>query len=94
MHVDRACDSDGLNHGCVFCWHGDGDARIGISWDWSEIMPGVISIVDPFGIRSNVLLTDDSGAPLPDMAAVIDINTMIYTLGWQERVQAICAVAA
>lgn len=58
-----------------------------ISWEWAEVAPGVVTLVNPLAVFSNVCLVDDQGAPLPPAHARLMLNGAIYGLDWQREVR-------
>jgi hypothetical protein len=59
----------------------------GVAWDWVELQQGVVAMADPFGLVTNLQLTDASGQPLPSMQATLHLNEIVHTLPWQSEVQ-------
>ena len=59
----------------------------GVAWDWVEVQDGVVALADPFGLVTNLQLTDAEGHPLPSMQATIHLNEIVHTLPWQSEVQ-------
>ncbi|MDN3919231.1 hypothetical protein [Roseateles violae] len=57
--------------------------RIGIAWDWAEVREGVVALVDPMRLLSNLQLVDDDGICLDESALVVHLNTALYALDWQ-----------
>jgi len=55
--------------------------------DWVEVQDGVVALADPFGLVTNLQLTDAEGHPLPSMQATIHLNEIVHTLPWQSEVQ-------
>jgi len=63
-----------------------GDGRldhIGIAWDWAEVREGVVTLLDPMRLLSNLQLVSDDGICLDEVARVVHLNTALYTLDWQ-----------
>ena len=59
----------------------------GVAWDWVELQQGVVAMADPFGLVTNLQLTDARGRPLPSMQATLHLNEIVHTLPWQSEVQ-------
>jgi len=59
----------------------------GVAWDWVELQQGVVAMADPFGLVTNLQLTDSLGQPLPSMLATLHLNEIVHTLPWQSEVQ-------
>jgi hypothetical protein len=57
--------------------------HIGIAWDWAEIREGVVTLLDPMRLLSNLQLVSDDGICLDEAARVVHLNTALYTLDWQ-----------
>ena len=57
--------------------------RIGIAWDWTEVREGVVALVDPMRLLSNLELVGDDGVCLDEGATVVHLNTAVYCLDWQ-----------
>lgn len=59
---------------------------IGLAWDWAEVADGVPAMMDPMTILSNVALTDSEGCLLGPSEAILQLNSVIYGLPWQQAV--------
>ena len=64
---------------------GDGDA--GIAWDWVEIGRGVVAMVDPMRVETNVRLLNPEGNVLPATEAALHFNQFVRRLPWQDEVR-------
>lgn len=85
----RAYDSSsGLSSGHVVWGTGEEVGRIGIAWDWEELVDGVVVLSDPMSILTNFDFVDDHGNPISCATQILHLNTTIYALGWQS---VICA---
>ena len=60
--------------------------KIGIAWDWAEVMSSVVALKDPTRVISNVILTDSEGRMLDDNTCMLELNGAIHGLPWQEQV--------
>lgn len=60
---------------------------IGIAWDWGEVCEGVLALSDPMLVVSNLCLLGQDGLCLDDDHRVMNLNTLIHQLPWQEAVQ-------
>ena|ERR1700754_234516 len=71
-------------------WSSDlGDSRVGLAWMWACRMDGLVVMLNPMSVASNLaLLDDDSGEPLPPGRQVCCLNWVIYSLPWQGLVAA------
>jgi hypothetical protein len=68
-------------------WRGlsqDGDA--GLAWDWIEIASGVVAMVDPMSVSTNMRLLNVHGEVLPATEAALHFNQFVRRLPWQEAV--------
>lgn len=59
---------------------------VGLAWDWQEISCGVIAMVDPMRIFSNVNLVNFRGDMLTTLEAALHFNQLVRKLKWQEEV--------
>lgn len=66
-----------------FC--GNGDA--GLAWDWIEIGKGVVAMVDPMRVATNMQLINVDGCPLTAVDAALHINQFVRRLPWQDEVR-------
>lgn len=64
---------------------GDGDA--GLAWDWVEVATGVVAMVDPMSVVTNMQLLSLDGRILPTSEAALHINQFVRRLPWQEEVR-------
>ena len=64
---------------------GDGDA--GLAWDWVEVATGVVAMVDPMSVVTNMQLLSLDGRILPTTEAALHINQFVRRLPWQEEVR-------
>jgi hypothetical protein len=62
--------------------------RVGIAWDWAEVMNSVVALSDPTRVISNLILTDSQGRMLDDNSSMLELNGAIHGLPWQEQVLA------
>lgn len=58
-----------------------------VGFDWCELQAGVLGIVDPFGITSNVYPVNSSGAAIEAGERLRMLLGAVHMLRWQERVQ-------
>lgn len=69
-------------------WRGrsaDGDA--GLAWDWIEIARGVVAMVDPMQVATNLQLLNIHGHVLASSEAALHYNQFVCRLPWQEEVR-------
>ena len=64
---------------------GDGDA--GLAWDWIEIATGVVAMVDPMCVSTNLQLVNMHGDVLAASEAALHFNQFVRRLPWQDEVQ-------
>ena len=57
-----------------------------MAWDWVEVARGVVAMVDPMHVVTNMKLIDDKGGVLPAVEAALHINQFVRRLPWQEEV--------
>lgn len=65
-----------------------GSQMVGIAFEWAEAARGVPVLADPMQILSNVTLLDDDGRPLDDSARIVELNTAVHEIDWQEQLAA------
>jgi len=66
-----------------FC--GDGDA--GLAWDWVEVGKGVVAMVDPMSVVTNMQLLSVDGNVLAASDAALHFNQFVRRLPWQDEVR-------
>lgn len=59
-----------------------------VSWDWIEILPGVVCMVDPSNVLTNIRFMDGQGCYEEPSHAALSINALIHGTPWQA---AVCA---
>jgi len=57
-----------------------------LQWEWLQIAAGVIAIVNPLDLRSNIALVGPDGHRMSRMNALIRFNRFIHRLDWQSAV--------
>jgi len=66
-----------------------GDRRVGLAWSWTCLQGDVVVMTDPMRVTTNLaLVDDDSGEPLSTSELMCCLNTVIYSLPWQEKIRA------
>jgi len=70
---------------------GDGDA--GLAWDWIEVACGIVAMVDPMRVLTNMQLINREGLVLPASEAALHINQFVRRLPWQEEVRRLLMAA-
>lgn len=63
------------------------DGMVGVAWHWAQIQPGVLALLDPLDIRSNLTLSGSDGSTLSPLALSMVLNRLVSTLPWQQEVQ-------
>jgi hypothetical protein len=64
---------------------GEGDA--GLAWDWIEVGCGVVAMVDPMRVVTNMQLLSLDGRVLTASEAALHFNEFVHRLPWQEEVR-------
>jgi len=59
-----------------------------VSWDWIEILPGVVCMVDPSNVLTNIRFMDGHDCYEEPSQATLSINALIHSTSWQA---AVCA---
>jgi hypothetical protein len=68
-------------------WGAMVDGRLAAaSWDWIEILPNVVCLVDPSTVLTNIQFLDDRGCYEEPLQAMRSLNDLIYCTPWQEAV--------
>lgn len=71
-------------------WETDvGDCKVGLAWGWTRLQGDVVVMTDPMRVTTNLALVDDeSGEPLSASQLMCCLNSVIYSLPWQEKIRA------
>ncbi len=68
-------------------WGMEQDGRwIGVAFEWAEMINHVVTLSDPMQILSNVRLMQDDGESLDDTYRIVQLNTAIHELDWQQEI--------
>jgi hypothetical protein len=68
-------------------WVGQiGGNKVGLAWDWEEVGPGVIALVDGNGIISNLVFLRDEDHYQSALANVVSHARLVHSLPWQAAV--------
>ena len=86
--LEHGCDEPPHRHGQAVWGCSLNGRRIGIAWDWAEVMNSVVALRDPTRVVSNLILTDSEGRMLDDNTSMLEFNGAIHGLPWQEQVLA------
>lgn len=63
----------------------EGDA--GVAWDWVQMPRGMVAMVDPMCVVTNLRLLGDAGQVLTAFESARVLNEIVYSLPWQLEVQ-------
>jgi hypothetical protein len=69
----------------------EGDA--GLAWEWIEIAKGVVAMMDPMSLMTNLQLIAANGEIIPPAAAALHFNQFVRKLPWQQEVQRLLMTA-
>ena len=86
----RVLNAGDADHPCSgqTIWGNPSSGRAaGVAWDWVEVQQGVVAMADPFGLVTNLQLTDEHGEILPSMQAALHLNGLVHNLPWQSEVR-------
>jgi len=86
----RVTTGRSLNEPCSghTIWRGlSRDGNAGLAWDWIEIANGVVAMVDPMSVSTNLRLVNVNGDLLPATEAALHFNQFVRRLPWQEEVR-------
>jgi len=61
---------------------------VAVSWDWIEVLPGVVCMVDPCNVLTNIRFMDGQDCYEEPSQAILSVNAMIHSTPWQA---AVCA---
>lgn len=56
---------------------------IGLAWDWVEVRGGVVALIDPNGICSNLRLLHDQDHGQSELATCLSLYRLVHGLDWQ-----------
>lgn len=85
--VSRRDDEPKLHRGSTIWLSSDAQARpIALAWDWVEIRDGVVAMVDPMAIISNLECLEDTDQFSALDYKLLSLNQIVYQLDWQSRV--------
>lgn len=63
------------------------EGTIGIAWEWGEVSEGIVALVDPLTILSNVCLVTDDGVSISSDELILHLNCAVNNLRWQPSVR-------
>ena len=89
-HQTTIVSVDERNHRCagqtVWCTQSEaGDA--GVAWDWVQMPRGMVAMVDPMCVVTNLRLLGDTGEVLTAFESARVLNEIVYALPWQREVK-------
>jgi len=69
-------------------WLGDdGERQAGVAWDWISLPAGVVAMVDPMSLVTNLQFLSAAGDVLAPLESVRQLNEIVHSLPWQYEVQ-------
>lgn len=69
-------------------WTGESDSgAAGVAWDWIRLPEGVVAMVDPMSLVTNLQFLSPAGEVLAPMQSVLQLNEIVHALPWQNEVQ-------
>ena len=63
-----------------------GVSAAGLSWDWIEVVPGIVAIADPMMMITNLRLLGVQGEVLTAHEDAPYLNDIVHRLPWQAEV--------
>lgn len=89
-HQTTITSIDERNQRCagqtVWCMSArEGDA--GVAWDWVQMPLGMVAMVDPMCVVTNLRLLGEAGEVLTAFESARVLNQIVYGLPWQAEVQ-------
>jgi hypothetical protein len=63
-----------------------GGQQLAVAWDWVEARPGVMCLLDPNSIVTNIRFLDDSDTYQEPLQAIISANRLTHHWPWQSAV--------
>jgi hypothetical protein len=58
-----------------------------LAWDWIEIASGVVAMVDPMRVSTNMRIVNMNGDVLNSSEAALHFNQFVRRLPWQDEVR-------
>ncbi len=69
-------------------WTGESDSgAAGVAWDWIRLPAGVVAMVDPLSLVTNLQFVGSAGEVLAPLESVRQLNEIVHNLPWQNEVQ-------
>ena len=63
------------------------DGEAGVAWDWVQMPMGMVAMVDPMCVVTNLRLLGEGGEVLTAFESARVLNQIVYSLPWQREVQ-------
>lgn len=76
----------------LWCGHSD-EGEAGVAWDWVQLPIGMVAMVDPMALVSNLQFVNLEGQVLAPMESVRRLNEIVHGLPWQSEVQRVLQAA-
>jgi hypothetical protein len=68
-------------------WAGEqGGREVALAWDWLELLPGVVCLLDPNSITTNARFLDKQDCYEEPLQAIISANRLVHMWSWQSAV--------
>lgn len=84
--LDDSGDTTRTSGQTMWVWPTD-DGDVGVAWDWVEVSRGVVAMLDPMSVLTNMKLLGRSGEVLTAWQATRHLNEIVFTLPWQREVR-------
>ena len=59
---------------------------IALSWDWLEIVPGAVCVLDPANVLTNIRFLDAQDCYEEPVLAIVSANRLLHSTPWQPMV--------
>lgn len=90
VHLSTRVLTFGDDHGpCTgqTLWGDQTDAcATGVAWDWVELRRGVVAMMDPLGMVTNLRLLDERGDLMSPTQMAMRLHEVVHALPWQSEV--------
>jgi hypothetical protein len=63
------------------------DGEAGVAWDWVQLPRGIVAMVDPMAVMTNLRLLGPAGELLTPFETARHINGLVRSLPWQDEVE-------
>jgi hypothetical protein len=70
----------------MWVWPCD-DGQVGVAWDWVQVSRGVVAMLDPMAVLTNLKLLGGAGEVLTSWQAARHLNAIVFGLPWQHEVR-------